>query len=119
MTDKHDSAQSIIKSLAVKDGVAVLELQGEVDMSNSPQLRAKVLEVFAGTPTVFLIDMTETEYMDSSGMGTLVEALKWSRRKDTQLRLVGVNESVKSVFEISRLTSLFQFYNNQSEALAP
>ena len=118
MTDEYDSSQSIIKSLEAKEGIGVLVLQGEVDMSNSPELRAKVLEVFAGTPSVFVIDMTETAYMDSSGLGTLVEALKWANRKNTQLRLVGVNESVKSVFEISRLTSIFQFYDNQEEAVS-
>jgi anti-sigma B factor antagonist len=118
MTNKYDSSQGIIKSLEAKDGVAVLVLQGEVDMSNSPALRAKILEVFGGPPRVFLIDMAEVEYMDSSGLGTLVEALKWANRKNTQLRLVGAKDSVKSVFEISRLTSIFKFYDNQEEALA-
>jgi len=118
MTDNYDSSQSIIKGLEVKDGVAVLGLQGEIDMSNSPALRAKILEVFDGTPSVFLIDMTEIAYMDSSGLGTLVEALKWAHRKNTKLRLVGVHDSVKSVFEISRLTSIFQFCDSQEEALA-
>jgi anti-sigma B factor antagonist len=118
MTDKYDSSQSIIKSLEAKDGVAVLVLQGEVDMSNSPALRAKVLEVFDGSPSVFLIDMTEIGYMDSSGLGTLVEALKWANRKNTKLRLVGANDSVKSVFEISRLTSIFKFCDTQEEALS-
>ena len=111
-------AEDIIKKTETKDGVVVLELQGEVDMSNSPVLRAKILEVFKGSPRVFIIDMTDIGYMDSSGLGTLVEALKWSNRKDTQLRLVGVGDNVKSVFEISRLTSLFQFCDSQEEALS-
>ena len=118
MTDGYDSSRSIIKSLEVKDGVAVLVLQGEVDMSNSRALRAKVLEVLAAPPRVLLIDMTDIRFMDSSGLGTLVETLKWSKSKNTQLGLVGANDNVKNAFEISRLTSFFQFYANQEEALS-
>jgi anti-sigma B factor antagonist len=118
MTEDYSSPKDIIKKAETKDGVVVLELQGEIDMSNSPVLRTKILEVFQGTPNIFVINMTEIGYMDSSGLGTLVEALKWSNRKDTQLKLVGVNDNVKSVFEISRLTSIFQFYDTQEEALS-
>lgn len=118
MTDAHESSQSIIKSLEVKDGVAVLALQGEVDMSNSPALRAKAQEVFVEPPRVFLIDMADIKYMDSSGLGTLVEALKWAKWKNTRLRLVGASDSVKNVFEISRLTSIFHFCDNREEALS-
>lgn len=118
MTKSYDSSEDIIKGLERSDGAAVLVLQGEVDMSNSPALRAKALEVVNTAPPIFVIDMTEVEYMDSSGLGTLVEALKWSNGKDMQLRLVGVSENVKNVFDISRLTSFFQFYNSQEEALS-
>jgi anti-sigma B factor antagonist len=118
MTEDYGSPKNIIKKIESKDGIVVLELQGEIDMSNSPVLRTQVLEVFEGTPAIFVIDMTDIGYMDSSGLGTLVEALKWSNRKKTQLRLVGVSDNVKSVFEISRLTSIFQFYASQEEALS-
>ncbi len=115
---KGDSSKDIIKRSKEKDGLVVLELQGEIDMSNSPILRTKILDVFQGTPTIFVINMTDIGYMDSSGLGTLVEALKWSHRKNTQLRLVGVCDNVKSVFEISRLTSIFQFYDSEEDALS-
>lgn len=118
MTRDYNSPKDIIKRTQARDGLVVVELQGEIDMSNSPVLREKILDVFKGAPTIFVINMTEIGYMDSSGLGTLVEALKWSHREKTQLRLVGVCDNVKSVFEISRLTSLFNFYNSEEEALS-
>lgn len=56
--------------------------------------------------------------MDSSGLGTLVEALRWSRRNGGQLKLVGLAESVRSVFEISRLETVFEIYDTEAEALS-
>ena len=118
MTKDYRSQKDIIKKVKQEGQTVVLELQGDIDMGNSPVVRTKIIELFQDKPQVLVINMTEVGYMDSSGLGTLVEALKWSNRKGAQLRLVGVTGSVRNVFEISRLVSIFNFFSNEEEALS-
>jgi anti-sigma B factor antagonist len=71
-----------------------------------------------GKPPVLVVNMAQVEFMDSSGLGTLVEALRWSRRNDGQLKLAGLSQAVRNIFEISRLDSVFQVYDTEAEALS-
>ena len=113
-----DYPQDIIKDVIEKDGAVILTLAGEIDMKCSSELRAKFMELFKNKPAVLVVDMTEVEFMDSSGLAILVEALKWCRQNDSKLKLVGMVQTVRSVFEISRLDSIFQIYDTIEEALA-
>jgi anti-sigma B factor antagonist len=110
--------KNIIKSIDHKDQAVIFVLEGEIDMSNSTVLRNKLLELFKDPPQILVIDMTSVTYMDSSGLGTLVEALKWSQRKNTKLRLAGITDHVLKVFEISRLSPIFEFFSNAEDALS-
>ena len=118
MADEVDRPQDIIKAVRHKEQVVVLELAGEIDMKCSVQLRKKFIELFGNKPPVLIVNMSEVEFMDSSGLGTLVEALKWSRQNESELKLVGLTQSVRNVFEISRLQHIFQIYDSEAEALS-
>lgn len=108
----------LIKDVRHEDQALVLELAGEIDMQCSTELRDKFRELFRYKPQVLVVNMTEVEFMDSSGLATLVEALKWCRRNGSQLKLVGLVQRVRNVFEISRLDSVFQIYGSEAEALS-
>ena len=102
-----------------REGQAVvLELAGEIDMRHSVMLRDKCAELLQDKPPVLVVNMAEVEFMDSSGVATLVEALKRCRRCDCQLKLAALAERVRSVFEICRLESIFQIYDSENEALS-
>lgn len=118
MTDGHSDSRDVIKGVRHEGQVVVLELGGEIDMQCSTKLRIKFLELFKGRPQVLVVNMTKVGFMDSSGLATLVEVLKWCHRNDSQLKLVGLAENVRNVFELSRLESLFQIYDNEAEALS-
>jgi anti-sigma B factor antagonist len=113
-----DYSQDIIKDVQEKDGAVIISLAGEIDMKSSSELRAKFMKLFKSKPTVLIVDMTKVEFMDSSGLAILVETLKWCRQNDSQLKLVGMVQTVRSVFEISRLDSIFRIYDTIEEALA-
>ena len=112
-----DYSQDIIKGVEEKDGAVIISLAGEIDMKCSSELRAKFMELFKSRPAVLIVDMTEVEFMDSSGLAILVEALKWCRQNDSKLKLVGMVQTVRNVFEISRLDSIFQICDTIEEAL--
>ncbi|MSR18701.1 MAG: anti-sigma factor antagonist [Phycisphaerales bacterium] len=98
----------VIVQELLSDGV-LLRPSGEVDMARSPALRAKLQEAFRARPQPrrVVVDLTLVPYMDSSGVATLVEALQSASRAGTELVLCGLSPRVKSIFQISRLYSIF------------
>lgn len=118
MRERDTDPKDVIRTVRREGQVVVLELAGEIDMQCSTTLRSKFMELFSDQPRVLVVNMTQVGFMDSSGLATLVEALKWCHRNGSQLKLVGLAEAVRGVFEIARLDSLFQIYDSEAEALA-
>jgi len=116
---KHDgSCQNIIKGVREEGRAVVLELAGEIDMECSVALRHKFKELFRKKPAVVVVNMSGVEFMDSSGLATLVGALKWCRVNGSELRLAGLVQRVRDIFEICRLESVFDIYDTEAEALS-
>ena len=102
-----------IKS-AEKDGVLVVEINGEINISSSPELK-KWFEKAQGSKV--LINMSKVGYIDSSGLATLVELLKRLKTKGGALTLTQLSVKVKSLFEITKLDRLFGIYLSDDAAL--
>lgn len=118
MQDKDSGPNEMIKEVRREGQAVVLVLAGEIDMKCSVKLRDKFLELLKEKPPVLVVNMAQVEFMDSSGLGTLVEALRWSRRNGGQFKLADLAQSVRNIFEISRLDSVFQIYDTEAEALS-
>lgn len=85
----------------------VVVVTGEIDVATSPELR-RVLNDLVERSRHVTVDLTATSFIDSSGLGVLVGALKRAREHDhDDLRLRGLQEPVRRVFEITGLTELF------------
>ena len=97
-------------------GKLVVRLEGEVDLDRSPAVRKVLLECVARKMDV-VVDLSEVQYIDSSGIATLVEGLQWSHSNNTKFRLTNLTPMVKDVFEIARLLTVFEVYDSQEEAL--
>lgn len=95
----------------------VVWLTGDVDLYRSPEVRAALMEVTGRRAPVLIVDLTDVPHMDSSGVATLVEALQRIKRYAGRLVLVGLQERVQSVFEIAKLTELFEIKSQLAEAL--
>lgn len=87
-------------------GWQVIAVRGEVDLNSSPQLRKALLAGIDRTSRV-AIDLGGAQYMDSSGVATLVEALKSASEKKKKFVLVNASVAVTRVLELARLNSLF------------
>ncbi|HUH13559.1 MAG TPA: STAS domain-containing protein, partial [Longimicrobiales bacterium] len=66
----------------------------------------------------FLIDFAHTGYIDSSGLGVLVSLSKKIREQGGELRLANLNEDLRTLFELTKLDTLFQISNSREEAQA-
>lgn len=118
MTDGHSYSGDVVRGVRHEGQAVLLELGGEIDMKCFTELRGKFKQLFRERPRVLVIDMTHVEFMDSIGLATLVGALKWCRQNGSELKLVGLVQRVRSIFEICRLESIFQIYDSVAEALS-
>jgi anti-sigma B factor antagonist len=64
-----------------------------------------------------VVDLSQTEFIDSSFLGTLVAGLKKATMMNGDLKVVGLQESVKSIFELTRLYRIFDIFDNKDTAL--
>ena len=84
-----------------------LAIRGEVDVSTSAALREELYTLIDNGATRVVIDCGQMDFIDSSGLGVLVGALKRVREKNGELVLRALNPSASKVFEITGLTKLF------------
>ncbi len=94
----------------------VVRLAGEVDLRTSPQLRGRFLELFDERPSRIILDLTHVDYIDSSGVGTVVELKRRAMRSESKVVLVGLQPRVRSLFEITRLDKFFTITHSIDEA---
>ena len=118
MSDDTDKLKPVIRGVKHEGRAIVLELCGEIDMKCSARVKDKFKEIYRDKPPVIVVDMTEVEFMDSSGLATLVGVLKWCRLNGSELRLAGLTKAVRNIFDICRLESIFQIYDSRAEALS-
>lgn len=88
-------------------GATVVSPEGDIDLSRSPALRATLRQAQSAKPGRLVVDLSGVDYMDSSGVATLVEALQMARRNNTKMVLCGMKDRVRSIFEIARLDTVF------------
>jgi anti-sigma B factor antagonist len=101
-----------------RQGIAVLTVAGEVDVATAPRLRQQLVETASSGQDTLVVDLTEVEFLDSTGLGVLVSGLKRFRTLGGDLVIVCTRPRILKVFEITGLTTVFGMYENVSDALA-
>ena len=89
----------------------VLLLQGDVDLSCSPQAREQILKLLKNDKNL-LIDLSAVDYIDSSGVASLVEGFQVARNKNLKFALVGVSKAAMQVLQLARLDKVFPIYQS-------
>ena len=101
--------------LSENNGVTVAAIEGEINISSSPQLKKEMEKV---TNPKVVVNLAKVGYVDSSGLATLVELLKKARSKGGALYLTNLSDKVRSLFEITKLDKLFGIYPDDATAVA-
>jgi anti-sigma B factor antagonist len=82
----------------------VLTARGEIDVATSPRLRTELTNLIGRGATDITLQFAGVTFVDSSGLGVLVGAYKRLREEgDGRIRIVGAQQSVRKVFEITGL----------------
>lgn len=96
----------------------VVEVEGQLVVSNRQDFKQLVLDEVEDGVRLVVIDFTKSAYIDSSGLGALVSLGKRIREAGGELRLAALNEDLRTLFELTRLDSLFPVFASREAALA-
>lgn len=97
--------------------VSVVQVGGQLTVGNRQDLKAAVQAGLDAGERKFLLDCSGTGYIDSSGLGALVTIARRVREAGGQVRLAGLNDDLRSLFELTKLDTLFAIYADTAEAL--
>lgn len=97
---------------------AIVEVAGEIDVYTAPRLREQLAELVDSGRYNIIVDMTQVEFLDSTGLGVLVGGLKRVRIHDGSLRLVCTQERILKIFRITGLTKVFPIHDSIAAAVA-
>jgi anti-sigma B factor antagonist len=101
-----------------EENIPVVAITGDVDLETSPQLRDFLRpKSLAKTPSL-LLDFSGVNYIDSSGLATLIEYFQAVQSFQGRLVLAALSPRVKNVFEIVRLEQIFSIHPDVPSALS-
>jgi anti-sigma B factor antagonist len=98
-------------------GVTVVQVDGQLIVGNRQELKDLVQAALDRGDRRLLIDFSRTGYIDSSGLGALVSISKRIREAGGELRLAGLNDDLRSLFELTKLDTLFTISETPDQAL--
>src|SRR5918999_2533616 len=99
-------------------GVLVVRVEGQLIVGNRHELKDLIQSALDKGERRLLIDFSRTGYIDSSGLGALVSISKRVREAGGELRLSGLNDDLRSLFELTKLDTLFAITETPDQALA-
>ena len=94
----------------------VMAVEGDVDLGTSPAFRRALFETLPLAPKLAL-NLEAIKYIDSSGIATLIEALKDSQRLHKEFVLFGLSPAVQEVFRLTHVIRIFRVFDTEQEAL--
>lgn len=114
----REPSRSPVKAVRRVGQATIVEVVGDIDLHSSPEFQRALLTVLDENPQRVVINLSGVPYMDSSGVASLVKLLSRVRKGGVDLYLVSLSERVRSIFQITRLDSVFDIRATEAEALA-
>ncbi|MEG0068697.1 STAS domain-containing protein [Cetobacterium sp.] len=100
------------------DDIRVIKVYGELDALVAPKLKEKIAKQIELDITKFIIDFEELVHINSLAMGILRGKLRVVRELGGDIKLVGLNDHIRTIFEMIGLDELFDIYGTEEEAIA-
>jgi anti-anti-sigma factor len=102
-----DGPMSYSKSNGVRDGVVIMTLEGPLTLRNIFQLQK---DIAVDPPPVLIFDLSKVEYMDSAGIGVLINYYVSAQRHGRRMTLVGANHRLDALLEMTKVKELLKNY---------
>ena len=99
------------------EDVIILEIAGKVDLHNAINIKNSVIQYVTGGRRKFVFSFKNVNYIDSTGIGVLLSCRTLIRSNRGQLRICGINDSIKKIFDLTKLTAIFKTFDEEQEAV--
>ena len=110
-------SSEVVRDVRKEAQGTVVQAHGEIDLQQSPAFHQVLVGLCAEKPKRLIIDLSEVNYIDSSGVGSLVEVFRRLKKEGNKLILVNPSERVQSVLEITKLDQFFAVVATEKEAI--
>ena len=97
-------------------GIVIIDCSGRIVMGEETAFLRHQVKDLLNESRQIVLNLGEVDYMDSSGLGTLVGLYSSARGVDGGIKLAGLTQRVKDVLQITKLGSIFEFYDTAEEA---
>jgi anti-sigma B factor antagonist len=98
--------------------IIILDVNGEIDLYNAPEIKDTINKLIEEKKYNVVINLDKVSYIDSSGIGALISSLSNLKKYQGGLKICNVSGSVRKVFELTKLTSFFEIYDSEQEAIS-
>lgn len=99
------------------EDLLVVTVHEQLVVTNRHEFKQAILDAVEQGARLVIVDFTDSGYIDSSGLGALVSLSRRLREAGGDLRLVGLNEDLRALFELTRLDALFPLFGTRADAL--
>jgi anti-anti-sigma factor len=95
----------------------IIEVSGEVDLYNVSELKKALFSITDGKHLSVVVDMSNVNYMDSSGIGALVAGQKKMKAHNGKFALMNIHDDVLNILKLATLDKFFKIYESEDELL--
>jgi len=106
----------VIVNVRQNGGVTVVDIGGRFDANSAPQVKAQLHELVEAGNTKLVVNLAKMDFVDSAGLGVLVSCLRRVAAEGGDLRLAEVPPFCRSIFELTRLTRVFDVTESEAQA---
>jgi anti-sigma B factor antagonist len=112
------SAQLLEATVRQLNGTAIIDLCGDIDGTAEQVLNAAYAEAAAGNPAGILLNFSNVEYINSTGIALIVGVLAQARKAKRHLSTFGLSDHYTEIFQITRLADFMGIYPDEASALS-
>lgn len=101
-----------------REGITILDLKGRLTVGEEArQLRDVVRDAAAAGEPKLILNLENVEYIDSSGLGTMVICLTTAQKANGTVKLLNLNKRAIELLVLTKLTTVFESYNDEQDAV--
>jgi len=103
----------------IKDKYIIVYLKGDLDAYKSEKIKDDLKKIINENKeqTLVVLNLSELNYIDSAGLGSLVSILRYMKEQQKKLTIYKLNKNIERIFKMTRLDSLFGLYNDLNDVL--
>ena len=99
------------------ENIIIIDITGEVDLYNSPNIKDMIIDKMNSGYKKIVLNLNDVSYIDSSGIGTLIYCRTTLNQANGQLKIINIKDSVKRIFELTRLVNYFNVFDSEEAAI--